>query len=113
MRSLMPEGFLFRHFFDGLAVGGALAEWGLACWLLDLEVPVGFHLVVPALLGVVNRLAARRFQREPGTGPLTGRAGDVTLAIAFRAPRSEEHTSELQSQSNLVCRLLPSKNKNT
>src|SRR2546430_9582636 len=27
---------------------------------------------------------------------------DVTVAI----PRSEEHTSELQSQSNLVCRLL-------
>src|SRR2546430_10603053 len=25
-------------------------------------------------------------------------------------PRSEEHTSELQSQSNLVCRLLPEKN---
>src|SRR2546430_12729020 len=24
-------------------------------------------------------------------------------------PRSEEHTSELQSQSNLVCRLLPEK----
>src|SRR6266566_4036692 len=83
MRSLMPEGFLFRHFFDGLALGGALAEWGLACWLLDLEVPVGFHLVVPALLGVVNRLAARRFEREPVTGLLTGRAGYVTLAIAF------------------------------
>src|SRR5256886_10498202 len=27
-------------------------------------------------------------------------------------PRSEEHTSELQSQSNLVCRLLLEKNKN-
>src|SRR5256886_7741605 len=26
-------------------------------------------------------------------------------------PRSEEHTSELQSQSNLVCRLLPVKKK--
>src|SRR2546430_9962731 len=26
---------------------------------------------------------------------------------ASAAPRSEEHTSELQSQSNLVCRLLP------
>src|SRR2546430_10100161 len=26
--------------------------------------------------------------------------------------RSEEHTSELQSQSNLVCRLLPAKKKN-
>src|SRR5205085_8432505 len=28
-----------------------------------------------------------------------------------RTPRSEEHTSELQSQSNLVCRLLLEKNK--
>src|SRR2546430_11602460 len=27
--------------------------------------------------------------------------------------RSEEHTSELQSQSNLVCRLLPEKKKET
>src|SRR2546427_5018225 len=27
-------------------------------------------------------------------------------------PRSEEHTSELQSQSNLVCRLLLQKKKN-
>src|SRR2546427_8737588 len=30
---------------------------------------------------------------------------------SFRAPRSEEHTSELQSQSNLVCRLLLEKKK--
>src|SRR2546430_7477333 len=29
----------------------------------------------------------------------------------FRAERSEEHTSELQSQSNLVCRLLLEKKK--
>src|SRR2546430_12269603 len=29
------------------------------------------------------------------------------------AERSEEHTSELQSQSNLVCRLLLEKKKNT
>src|SRR2546430_12090102 len=28
-----------------------------------------------------------------------------------RSPRSEEHTSELQSQSNLVCRLLLEKKK--
>src|SRR5256886_8596313 len=28
-------------------------------------------------------------------------------------PRSEEHTSELQSQSNLVCRLLLEKNNTT
>src|SRR5688572_31628316 len=30
-----------------------------------------------------------------------------------RANRSEEHTSELQSQSNLVCRLLLEKKKNS
>src|SRR2546430_13200941 len=29
----------------------------------------------------------------------------------FRSTRSEEHTSELQSQSNLVCRLLLEKKK--
>src|SRR2546427_5765299 len=29
----------------------------------------------------------------------------------YAAPRSEEHTSELQSQSNLVCRLLLEKKK--
>src|SRR6516165_4669273 len=31
--------------------------------------------------------------------------------IAFSVSRSEEHTSELQSQSNLVCRLLLEKKK--
>src|SRR2546430_5234938 len=32
-------------------------------------------------------------------------------AIGNKAQRSEEHTSELQSQSNLVCRLLLEKKK--
>src|SRR2546430_8851357 len=32
-------------------------------------------------------------------------------ALKWLAPRSEEHTSELQSQSNLVCRLLLEKKK--
>src|SRR2546430_8278354 len=32
-------------------------------------------------------------------------------ALSPRAERSEEHTSELQSQSNLVCRLLLEKKK--
>src|SRR2546427_9544348 len=33
--------------------------------------------------------------------------------VAGRSKRSEEHTSELQSQSNLVCRLLLEKKKTT
>src|SRR2546430_8148180 len=39
---------------------------------------------------------------------------DVASDVAPRdAARSEEHTSELQSQSNLVCRLLLEKKKNS
>src|SRR2546430_3113896 len=36
---------------------------------------------------------------------------DGELASSIRIHRSEEHTSELQSQSNLVCRLLLEKKK--
>src|SRR2546430_10054427 len=46
---------------------------------------------------------------------MAGRAGERPLAGAFDIDvvlvRSEEHTSELQSQSNLVCRLLLEKKK--
>src|SRR5256885_13334007 len=35
-----------------------------------------------------------------------------TLCVAGGSPRSEEHTSELQSPCNLVCRLLLEKKKN-
>src|SRR6266567_8071291 len=42
----------------------------------------------------------RRRRRPPGS-----------LRAARWLPRSEEHTSELQSQSNLVCRLLLEKKK--
>src|SRR2546430_9635260 len=50
---------------------------------------------------------ARRATRPRGQGahPLHLRRAD------HGAPRSEEHTSELQSQSNLVCRLLLEKKK--
>src|SRR2546430_17448505 len=37
----------------------------------------------------------------------------VAVACASEQHRSEEHTSELQSQSNLVCRLLLEKKKQT
>src|SRR2546427_1915728 len=63
----------------------------------------------------------RRFERQPvhggsnaaETGEQTG--PEVHLhrfqRRYFRRVRSEEHTSELQSQSNLVCRLLLEKKK--
>src|SRR5688572_27646488 len=45
-----------------------------------------------------------------GTAPATGVAPPAATGSGT-APRSEEHTSELQSQSNLVCRLLLEKKK--
>src|SRR5207244_5862264 len=38
--------------------------------------------------------------------PAAGRTADGSLSGRYR-PRSEEHTSELQSPDHLVCRLLP------
>src|SRR2546430_6185588 len=46
----------------------------------------------------------------PGTGSASS-ASDTTARLTSSF-RSEEHTSELQSQSNLVCRLLLEKKKN-
>src|SRR2546430_7712479 len=53
-------------------------------------------------------------QVRPGQGQPRGDAG-VRRAVRVdqAAVRSEEHTSELQSQSNLVCRLLLEKKKHT
>src|SRR2546427_2872880 len=54
-----------------------------------------FTLRATATLGTVKAMASTR---------------SSTIPIS-RAGRSEEHTSELQSQSNLVCRLLLEKKK--
>src|SRR5690606_40801213 len=42
---------------------------------------------------------------------LAGLAGAITIGV--KNARSEEHTSELQSRENLVCRLLLEKKKKT
>src|SRR2546430_10199420 len=47
------------------------------------------------------------------TGRREGSVATVTAATGNPGLRSEEHTSELQSQSNLVCRLLPAKKNYT
>src|SRR2546430_8114216 len=51
--------------------------------------------------------ARHRGQRLPSREP----CDQVQVVTALGQQRSEEHTSELQSQSNLVCRLLLEKKK--
>src|SRR5688572_31342111 len=55
-----------------------------------------------------------RRKKKPAGGELTAaqkRANRRLGRLRARVERSEEHTSELQSQSNLVCRLLLEKKK--
>src|SRR2546430_12991166 len=49
---------------------------------------------------------------RPNRLTLPERNSQANLVEAMHMLRSEEHTSELQSQSNLVCRLLLEKKKN-
>src|SRR6185312_16789838 len=54
------------------------------------------------------RLAGQPVERGPGQD-----RSPRAVAAAKRGRRSEEHTSELQSRSDLVCRLLLEKKKQT
>src|SRR3989475_2756334 len=74
---------------------------------VKLEVIGDQETLLPDVQGLLE--AARTLVRE-GFKVLAYTNED--LVIALRLERSEEHTSELQSQSNLVCRLLLEKKKN-
>src|SRR5438105_9821229 len=61
-------------------------------------------------------LAPRALAAEPGALPLAAGAATAQMASPqaiseYRRKRSEEHTSELQSRVDLVCRLLLEKKK--
>src|SRR2546430_8274040 len=75
---------------------------------------LSLHDALP-ISGAASRLGARGNQRRAGRSARGGRprASARQLAAGLRVSpgRSEEHTSELQSQSNLVCRLLLEKKK--
>src|SRR3989344_7180687 len=63
----------------------------------------GFVCSVPNVVSGISRALAMRTSRVPqGMRP----TGMQPYGIRQRSVRSEEHTSELQSHVNLVCRLL-------
>src|SRR2546427_6785615 len=64
-----------------------------------------FRSITWILVILIYRAVPRRAGDSAGIGIL---ARSLEL---FKLRRSEEHTSELQSQSNLVCRLLLEKKK--
>src|SRR5688572_32191304 len=69
---------------------------------LSLAICEGLHLEFgKGIPEFYKKLAYRCMDANPNQRPMAGELYD----------RSEEHTSELQSQSNLVCRLLLEKKK--
>src|SRR2546427_2302735 len=75
-------------------------SWRCASLLRPTNISAGTH----------GGETARRRKLFVWNGP---RPWLVFLEYEARDARSEEHTSELQSQSNLVCRLLLEKKKET
>src|SRR5688572_32327414 len=84
--TLFPYTTLFRSY------GAAARHSGPSETSAQME-DLNFSVVLPSLTAIY-RLNAEEARLSPGTDP------------TINSIRSEEHTSELQSQSNLVCRLL-------
>src|SRR2546427_9045983 len=99
--ALWREGGRLRR-LGLLAVAVVLAQGvlgGLRVVLLEDALAILHGSLAPAFFALLAAIAL-----------LTAPRGRVAGA---RVERSEEHTSELQSQSNLVCRLLLEKKKTT
>src|SRR2546430_2162299 len=90
-------------------------------WFLDRDVVRGvlkpLDQIIAATEGVTAIVGTVRPAEQPTGRKLHNSAAIIRnqklLGFADKTllPRSEEHTSELQSQSNLVCRLLLEKKK--
>src|SRR5690606_40550629 len=91
----------------GVEQAGALVAEGETGFFAEAE---GAGVVVELALagehGELGRAVVAGFADD--LGDAHGRGGGMVVAheAAFASVRSEEHTSELQSRENLVCRLL-------
>src|SRR5688572_32512612 len=89
--TLFPYTTLFRSDLTWEPAPGTDKVWR---WALQKRIDGEWHLEV-----------------LPGTTTSLAVASDKNGKVPDFVARSEEHTSELQSQSNLVCRLLLEKKK--
>src|SRR2546427_8682025 len=96
-----PRSTLFPYttLFRSQSVSNVIKELGQV--FLNMRLP---HLKAqPLVKGISKKKAVDEARIHAGNADHTAASGSRN--------RSEEHTSELQSQSNLVCRLLLEKKK--
>src|SRR2546427_7220195 len=90
-------------------------EWVLVAWAPSLTLLFFFLMIrrpPRSTLFPYTTLFRSIRRTRPGVSPATRRRRSSGWASSrCSSKRSEEHTSELQSQSNLVCRLLLEKKK--
>src|SRR5256886_9956976 len=82
----------------------------------DWAMPGMLHAAVlrsPYPSARIVKLETAGAERMPGVAVVLTAKDVPRNTLSTDVPRSEEHTSELQSQSNLVCRLLLEKKKTT
>src|SRR5256886_10165701 len=106
--SVEPEILLVD---EALAVGDAVFQHRCLRRMQELQERGTTVLFVSHDLAAVRALCARAILLSGGRIIEDGKPADVLnryqkIIMAREQARSEEHTSELQSQSNLVCRLL-------
>src|SRR2546428_2485392 len=102
---LQTDRLLLRRFETGDSTADARSSRRSAQGHIPSHLPTGF---------------SRRNAQDPKRARLPWRgianltvlpAADIQSPLVREGPRSEEHTSELQSRSDLVCRLLLEKKK--
>src|SRR5256885_5336357 len=118
--TLFPYTTLFRSVLPTPGRGARASHRGPGAHVLsgaDGFAPVRHGRAVPAPGHPAGRLRTLRRVRRAGGATRSRVGGAGPLPGDPRLPevhgRSEEHTSELQSPCNLVCRLLLEKKKNS
>src|SRR5256885_15886468 len=103
-----------RALLDAQAGFSVVGETGSAAEALELAGALKPDVVVTEL-HLADGSQAGENSGNALIGTLHSRLPEVAILVltSARARRSEEHTSELQSPCNLVCRLLLEKKKNS
>src|SRR5256885_4368881 len=95
---------------EGLLLAGAFTAASVTFYAHSPWIGLGAAIFAGALVAYLIALACIRFKADQ---VVTGTGINILFLGLPAVLRSEEHTSELQSPCNLVCRLLLEKKKNT